>query len=130
MPYTKSMTCSECNKPISDYSKTGLCVDCWHKYNRGENASNWRGGLNPYKIIIVNGVQVMEHRYMWEQAHGQIPNGYIIHHLNGDTKDNRLENLACLPRGHHNSIHGVAKQFPYLIPILQARIRKLEAKTK
>lgn len=37
-----------------------------------------------------------EHRVVWEEAHGPIPAGYHVHHLNHDRTDNRLENLALL----------------------------------
>ena len=44
-----------------------------------------------------------EHRYVWEQARGPIPDGWIIHHVNGIKDDNRLENLVALPRDRHAS---------------------------
>jgi hypothetical protein len=52
---------------------------------------------NGYVLIRVapsrKGV-VYEHRWVWEQAHGPIPTGYHVHHLNEIKDDNRLENLA------------------------------------
>ena len=46
-----------------------------------------------YKYIRVNGKFKREHRYVWEQYHGPIPEGMQIDHINGDRKDNRIENL-------------------------------------
>lgn len=46
-----------------------------------------------------------EHRVIWEQAHGPIPDGYIIHHRNGDITDNRLENLELMMRADHSRHH-------------------------
>lgn len=37
-------------------------------------------------------------REIWQEAHGPIPKDWLIHHLNGDTRDNRLVNLAAVPR--------------------------------
>ena len=48
------------------------------------------------------------HRAVWEAAHGPIPAGHHIHHRNHDWRDNRLENLECLPAVAHKSHH--AKQ--------------------
>ena len=100
--------CYQCGIGIGNYTKTGLCLDCWHKYNRGENASNWRGGRTPYNVIFINGIQMPEHRYIWEQAYGKLPEGWVIHHLNGEKKDNRIENLMAMPRGRHWSDHSLA----------------------
>jgi hypothetical protein len=33
------------------------------------------------------------HRLLWEEAYGDIPEGFQIDHINGDRTDNRLENL-------------------------------------
>ena len=38
------------------------------------------------------------YRYVWEQAHGPIPEGGVIRHINGDTLDDRLENLELLTK--------------------------------
>jgi len=46
-----------------------------------------------------------EHRRVWENANGPIPAGYEIHHVNGDTLDNRIENLQCLRMFDHRSSH-------------------------
>ena len=37
-----------------------------------------------------------EHRVLWESAFGPIPEGMQIDHINGKTKDNRLENLRLV----------------------------------
>ena len=37
-------------------------------------------------------------REAWTAKHGPIPKGWIVHNMNGDMEDNRLENLACIPR--------------------------------
>lgn len=42
-----------------------------------------------------------EHRLVWASAHGAIPKGKELHHLNGDKLDNRLENLQLVKKTSH-----------------------------
>ncbi len=41
------------------------------------------------------------HRAVWERAFGVIPAGCHIHHRDGDSANNRLANLECLPVVEH-----------------------------
>ena len=61
---------------------------------------------------------VREHIKTWEDANGKLPEGYLIHHLNGIKDDNRLENLASVPRNKHSVWT--------LVELAQQRIRELE----
>lgn len=45
------------------------------------------------------------HRYLWERAHGAIPEGHHVHHIDGDPLNNDLGNLACIPHAHHVAEH-------------------------
>ena len=49
-----------------------------------------------YSLITVDGKRRYAHRVLWESAFGPIPEGMMIDHINGDKKDNRLENLRCV----------------------------------
>jgi hypothetical protein len=68
---------------------------------------------------------IREHILVWEKAHAQqLPEGWIIHHLNGKRDDNRPENLFATPRkSHYPGMH----HRDILIKELRKRIRALEA---
>lgn len=63
-----------------------------------------------------------KNREIWQEAHGKIPKGWLVHHLNGDKRDYRLENLAAVPR---YPIHLGQITAPYI-----HRIKNLEKELK
>jgi hypothetical protein len=46
-----------------------------------------------------------EHRVIWERNFGKIPPGMIIHHINGNKKDNSIENLILVSIKEHGNLH-------------------------
>ena len=51
-----------------------------------------------------------EHRVIVEESLGRpLENHEIIHHKNGNTQDNRLDNLEVLTRQEHNRTHGTGR---------------------
>ena len=61
-------------------------------------------------------------RELWQEKHGPIPKGWVVHNLNGNSGDNREENLAAVPRKADNLNLVIA---PY-----RERIRTLEREIK
>lgn len=47
------------------------------------------------------------HRYMWEKAHGAVPDDHLITFINGNTMDCRLENLEMVTRKAHMLKHTI-----------------------
>jgi len=63
---------------------------------------------------------VWEHILTWEEANGRLlPDGWIIHHINGRKNDNRPQNLMAMPRKSHH--------YALLLQATRKRIKVLEA---
>lgn len=58
------------------------------------------------KLKLKNGKVVDEHRYIYcNYIQRELDYNEIIHHKNGNKKDNRIENLELQGRGEHNRLH-------------------------
>ena len=51
-----------------------------------------------YYAKTAGGKHEYTHHAVWREANGPIPEGMMIDHINGDTHDNRLENLRVVTR--------------------------------
>lgn len=49
--------------------------------------------------------EVYEHRRVWSEAHGPIPDGFHVHHIDGDRSNNALENLRAVSFAEHRRLH-------------------------
>lgn len=59
----------------------------------------------PYHIVSVDSHKTYRHRVVWEMFFGEIPEGYVINHINGKPGDDRIENLECIPSSENNMTH-------------------------
>ena len=48
---------------------------------------------------------ITKHKLVWMQHHGEIPKGFVIHHKNGNKKDNKIENLEMMSYSNHRNTH-------------------------
>lgn len=100
--------------------KSGLYVPKEIEYQNRSNAK--RGVLRKdgckysakgYRYILRRGHNradsagyVAEHIFVWEKETGfPVPENCVIHHLNGNKTDNRIENLCLMSRGAHTVFH-------------------------
>jgi len=45
------------------------------------------------------------HRACWEACRGAIPEGFVVHHIDGDRQNNSIDNLACMTGSEHRAWH-------------------------
>lgn len=124
----------KCGIPIRSLSESQkFCIASGrgNASQRGENSPGWKGGRirdggyirvpSPGHCRANSKGYVREHILIWEQVHNKLlPEGWVIHHLNGIKDDNRPENLVAMRRGEH-----INQTEPF-----KKRIRELEAKVR
>ena len=61
--------------------------------------------MSRYKMVRYGSTNRSEHRVIWERVNGPIPPGYVIHHIDGNSRNNDLSNLRMMTAGEHSSLH-------------------------
>jgi len=72
-------------------------------YHRAQGTDNRK-----YVVITVDGQPIYEHRRIMQQHIGRalLPTEHV-HHINGNRRDNRLENLSLHSPQEHRRLHNV-----------------------
>ena len=87
-----------------------LASDC----RGGEASVYYRTNQQPHRGALL-------HRLIWEDAHGPIPEGYVVHHRDGNSLNNALDNLELLARGDHIGHHKRGRPAVYADPATPSR---------
>ena len=93
---------------VEDFKKRKFCCrKCYFKYNTGPNHWLWKG---PTKIRKDGYIRYNDDRYvhrvmMEDVLKRKLKSDEFIHHINGDTSDNRIENLEIISNSRHRKLH-------------------------
>lgn len=92
----------------------GLATFCSYAcHNSGVHHPSWKGGrrLNSrgyVRVRVAGRGDVLEHRLVMETHIGRslLPTE-VVHHINGNKQDNRIENLEIMNHGEHTRHHNL-----------------------
>lgn len=118
-PLQKLVYCEECGKAMWVPSNSGrhICEDCQtaHRIAAANSTENRaRATLSRRKTAERNGSCTLywktgtkyEHRVVVEQALGrELMPEEVVHHIDGNKRNNSLENLVVMTRAQHTRLH-------------------------
>ncbi len=52
---------------------------------------------------------------IWEAHHGPIPKGMVIHHKDGNSENDEIQNLEMLSQGDHVRVHRLGRGMTWLV---------------
>lgn len=132
--------CSGCGKERWVRLRKGIpryqyCLKCSLVNRDTHHGWSWKGGRSEtssgYVLVCVpghprasrHGNYVFEQIIVWEKLNGKsLPEGWVVHHINGRKGDNRPQNLMAMPFKNHHS--------DFLLQATRKRVRELEDQIK
>ncbi len=96
---------SYCKKHYDFYKRHGSLKKYRPRRRKGEGCIRGDG----YKVIFINGHEILEHRHIYEKHHNvTLKRRQIIHHKDGNRSNNSIDNLELLESQsdhikHHNT---------------------------
>lgn len=96
---------------IPNFSKYAIDTDTWgvFSYYKSSLLLLRDGPKGHYQVGICNDegkrTTCSVHRLVYLAIHKEIPEGYDIHHIDGDKHNNNPDNLIAIPHSEHLSLH-------------------------
>jgi len=116
----ESRTCALCStvfKARKCYTKRGqmkyCSPECGNKAARNSDiivafGEEWSGNAGGYYASMARPKRLL-HRETWRQLRGPIPEGYVVHHKDGNKSNNDIVNLEPMEWGEHTSLENRLK---------------------
>lgn len=76
----------------------------WRRY------PHYPGRTNRYFGRTSGKDKLLLHRQIWQDVHGPIPHGFIVHHKDEDKTNNSVDNLELKEKGAHTRHHCLGKR--------------------
>lgn len=118
----RKISLSKKGKPRSEETKRKISKSKKGKY-LGADSGNWRGGkcvlkggyvfiYKPNHPNCTKDKYVLEHRLIMENKIGRyLTKDEIVHHINHNPSDNKIENLMLMSKYEHNKKHHTGTRF-------------------
>ena len=106
------ITCRGCGATVADSpsaNRSYCSRQCYYSHKpKGELDPHWKGGVqkHPLGYLIEYEGRKLQHRKVMEDHLGrELLSKEIVHHKDGDKKNNSIENLELTNRADHLRIH-------------------------
>ena len=86
------------NKVDGDGLKIEQVDETHQKFNGIVYGRSHNQDRHYFKIITL-------HRVVWTYFNGEIPDGYVVHHIDGDRNNNDISNLTIMTSAEHRKLH-------------------------
>lgn len=105
----KTITCKNCGKEFETTRATFCSAKCSSEFRKKSGTMKKNGFWyeNGYKVLYLDGDKsIKEHIKVIQDFIGRkLKKSEVVHHINEDKLDNRIDNLQLMTRGEHSKLH-------------------------